>query len=266
MCKKFLAVLFVSVFLLAFSHRAHAFVEGHWNMDIVEKIKAKAKGVGTYKDIDYFSDNWYFSADRNFYIHGIHVGTWEIIGKKFYVYINEATMNAIFEENLVDNADFPSDTKVTIYVSQASGKQKKDGTIKAKYKFQATIEAYGVTGKLTIKGKATGIKISDNPSGGDLASQLVGVWSGDCDGRVQEIQYSDSMNIVESDEWGGNAAGTYTVTNDTLCMNITSTNAEGCAAPSTGQFCSRITISDAILSFYDFSPGSQDGTYTKQQQ
>ena len=164
--KKILTVLFVSIFFVAFSHQAQAYVEGVWSMDIVEKIKAKVKGVGKYKDTDYFSDNWEFHSDETFSIDGYEVGTWEIIGKKFYVDIDEAEMSDILEQNLIDNADFPLDTTVSIYVTQASGKQNKDGSIKAKYKFQAIVEADGFTGKLSVKGKATGIWISSSPTGG----------------------------------------------------------------------------------------------------
>jgi hypothetical protein len=165
--KKIVTVLFVSIFLMAFSLQAQAYVEGVWSMDIVEKIKAKVKGVGKYKDTDYFSDNWTFNSDKTFSIDGYEVGTWEIIGKKFYVYIDEAEISDILEQNLIDNADFPLDTTVSIYLAQASGKQNKDGSIKAKYKFQAIVEASGFTGKVSVKGKATGRWISSSPTEGD---------------------------------------------------------------------------------------------------
>ena len=165
--KKILTVLFVSIFLMAFAPQAQAYVEGLWSMDIVETIKAKVKGVGKYKDTDYFSDNWEFHSDNTFSIDGYEVGTWEVIGKKFYVYIDEAKISDILEQNLIDNADFPIDTTITIYAAQASGKKNKDGTIKAKYKFQAIVEAEGFTGKLNVKGKATGIWISSSHTGGD---------------------------------------------------------------------------------------------------
>lgn len=162
-----LTVVFVSVFLTAFIHQSHAYVEGEWSMNIVEKIKTKVKNVGIYRDTDYFCDNWRFAndVDRKFYIDGLHVGTWEIAGKYFYIYIDEATISNIFKNKLKDRG-FPDDTTVSIYTSQVSGKQKKDHSIKAKYKFQAIIETSGVEENLNVTGKVTGIKISNSTDDG----------------------------------------------------------------------------------------------------
>ena len=171
--KKILTAIFMSIFIIAFSHHAQAYIEDEWAMDIVEKIKAKVKGVGKYKDTDSFSDNWSFSSDNTFSIDGYKVGTWEIIGKKFYVYIDEETISDILEQKLIDNANFPLDTTVSIYDAQAFGKHKKDGSIKAKYKFKAIVEVSGFTGKLNVKGKATGIKISDNPENESNQSPVI---------------------------------------------------------------------------------------------
>jgi hypothetical protein len=166
MFKKILTILFVSIFLIVFSHQSQAEVAGEWCMNIVENIKAKAKGVGTYKNTDYFSDIWNFgnNADNYFYIDGHHVGTWEITGDNFFIHVDEATINDIFKNTLQDEG-FPEDTIVTIYKAQVSGKQKKDGSIGAKYNFQARIETSEITGKLNVKGKVTGIKISNSPDG-----------------------------------------------------------------------------------------------------
>jgi hypothetical protein len=162
--KKLLAVLIVSVFFIAFSHQAYAFVEGQWDMSVTEKINAKVKNVATAKYTDDFSDTWSFTTNNQFAVDGMTLGTWEIVKKKFVVYLDESLLGVILTNNLQDEG-FPSDTVVTITSTKASGTMKKDGSIKGTYKIVAVITTSGVTGKLTVNSKFAGIKISegDNP-------------------------------------------------------------------------------------------------------
>jgi hypothetical protein len=160
MCKKILTVLMVSVFLIAFSHQAHAFVEGEWDMTVIEKVSAKVKNVATAKYTDDTSDIWSFRPEGKFAINGITVGTWEIVGKKFFVYLDESLLGFILADNLQDEG-FPGDTIVTLTSTKASGTMKKDGSIKGTYKVVAVIATSGGTGKLTVNGKFTGIKTAD---------------------------------------------------------------------------------------------------------
>lgn len=160
MFKKLLVVLIASVFLIAFSHQALAFVQGEWNVNVIEKISAKVKKVAVTKYTDDFSDTWSFSADGQFAIDGMPLGTWGIVKKKFVVYLDAAVLNVILADNLQD-AGFPGDTAVTITATKASGTMKKDGSIKGTYKVVALVSTSGVTGKMTVNGKFAGIKISD---------------------------------------------------------------------------------------------------------
>jgi hypothetical protein len=162
MHKKLLAVLITSIFLIVFSHQAHAFVEGEWDMHVIEKVSAKAKNVATAKYTDDFSDTWSFTPEGQFAIDGMTLGTWDIVGKKFLVYLDESLLDVILANNLQD-AGFPSDTIVTITSTKASGTMKKDGSIKGTYKIVAVITTSGGTGKLTVNGKFTGVKIADDP-------------------------------------------------------------------------------------------------------
>lgn len=73
--KKLITILIASVFLIAFSHKVHAFVQGEWNMNVIENISAKVKKVATTKYTDDFSDTWSFSADGQFAIDGMPLGT-----------------------------------------------------------------------------------------------------------------------------------------------------------------------------------------------
>ncbi|MDQ7787727.1 MAG: hypothetical protein RDU01_08960 [Thermodesulfovibrionales bacterium] len=162
MYKKLLAVLITSVFLIAFSHQAQAFVEGEWDMYVIEKVSAKVKNVATAKYTDDFSDTWSFETDGQFTINGITLGTWGIVGNNFAVYLDESLVGVILANNLQD-AGFPGDTVVTITSTKASGTMKKDGSIKGTYKIVAVITTSAGTGKLTVNAKFTGIKIADNP-------------------------------------------------------------------------------------------------------
>jgi hypothetical protein len=158
--KKLITVLIASIFLIAFSHKAHAFVQGEWNMNVIEKISAKVKKVATTKYTDEFSDTWSFSADGQFAIDGMPLGTWGIIKKKFVVYIDASVLNIILANNLQD-AGFPGDTAVTITSTKASGTMTKAGAIKGTYKVVALVTTSGVTGKMTVNGNFSGTKISD---------------------------------------------------------------------------------------------------------
>jgi len=160
--KKILTVLIVFMFIIAFAHRAHAFVEGQWNMNVIEKISAKVKNVAAAKYTDEFSDIWSFSTDGQYAIDGMQLGTWAIDGKKFVVNLDESLLGFILATNLQDEG-FPNDTVVTITSILASGTMKKDGSLKGKYKITAVVTTSGVTGKLTVNGKFTGVKIPDNP-------------------------------------------------------------------------------------------------------
>jgi hypothetical protein len=161
MYKKLLAVLIVSVFLIAFSHQAYAFVEGQWDMSVTEKVSAKVKNVATAKYTDDTSDTWSFKTEGQFAINGITLGTWGIVGKKFAVYLDESLLGVILANNLQD-AGFPADTLLTITSTKASGTMKKNGSIKGTYKVVAVIATSGGTGKLTVNGNFTGIKITGN--------------------------------------------------------------------------------------------------------
>ena len=161
MFKKLLTVLIASMFFIAFSSQAHAFVQGEWNMSVIEKVSAKVKKVTATNYTDDFSDTWSFSADGQFAIDGMPLGTWGTVKKKFVVYLDASILNVILADNLQD-AGFPGDTAVTITSTKASGTIKKDGSIKGTYKVVALVTTSGVTGKMTVNGKFTGIKISDN--------------------------------------------------------------------------------------------------------
>lgn len=160
MLKKLITVLTASILLVAFSHKAHAFVQGEWNMNVIEKISAKVKKVATSKYTDDFSDTWSFSADGQFAIDGMPLGTWGIMKKKFVVYIDASVLNIILANNLQD-AGFPGDTAVTITSTKASGTITKAGSIKGTYKVVALVTTSGVTGKMTVNGNFSGTKISD---------------------------------------------------------------------------------------------------------
>ncbi len=162
MFKKLLTFLIASIFFIALSPQAQAFVQGEWDMSVIEKISAKVKNVTTTKYTDDFSDTWSFSPDGQFAIDGMQMGTWEIVGKKFVVYLDESILNVILANNLQVEG-FPSDTAVTISSIKAIGKMNKDGSLKGTYKFIAVVTTSGVTGKLTVNGKYTGVKIADIP-------------------------------------------------------------------------------------------------------
>jgi hypothetical protein len=160
--KKLLTVVMVSIFLIALSHQAHAFVEGEWDMHVIEKVSAKVKKIATAQYTDDFSDTWSFSTNGQFAVDGMPLGTWGIVKKKFVVYLDKSILNIIFANNLQD-AGFPIDTVVTVTSTKASGTLKKDGSITGTYKIVAVITTSGVTGKLTVNGKFAGAKIADNP-------------------------------------------------------------------------------------------------------
>jgi hypothetical protein len=162
-CKKLLTVVMASIFVIALSHKAHAFVEGEWNMHVIEKVSAKVKKIAAAQYTDDFSDTWSFSTNGQFAIDGIPLGTWVTVKKKFAVYLDESALNVIFANNLQD-AGFPIDTVVTIASTKASGSLKKDGSITGTYKIVAAVTTSGATGKLTVNGKFTGTKIADNPA------------------------------------------------------------------------------------------------------
>lgn len=162
MFKKILTVLIVFMFIIVFAHRTHAFVEGQWNMNVIEKISAKVKNVAAVQYTDEFSDIWSFNTDGQYAIDGMQLGTWAIDGKKFVVNLDESLLGFILATNLQDEG-FPNDTVVTITSILASGTMKKDGSLKGKYKITAVVTTSGGTGKLTVNGKFTGVKTADNP-------------------------------------------------------------------------------------------------------
>ena len=163
MYKKLLAVVLVSVFFIASAHQAHAFVQGEWNMSVIEKLSAKVNKIAAAKYTDDFSDTWSFSTDGHFAIDGMTFGTWSVTKKKFVVYIDKSVLNVILANNLQD-AGFPSDTVVNITSAKASGTLNKNGSIKGTYVIAAKISTSGKSGKLTVNAKFTGVKIADNPS------------------------------------------------------------------------------------------------------
>lgn len=162
MLKKILTFLLVSIICIAFSHQAYAFVEGEWDMSVIEKVSAKVNKIATAKYTDDFLDTWSFSTNGQFAIDGMPFGTWAVIKKKFVVYLDQSILNFILANNLKD-AGFPADIVVTITSTSASGTMKKDGSIKGTYKIAAKIATSGRTGKLTVNGIFAGVKIADNP-------------------------------------------------------------------------------------------------------
>ena len=126
------------------------------------------------------------------------------VGQLFCLVVISPDPNDILEQTLNNSPDFSTeDITVSIYAAQAFGMQKKDGSIKAKYKFQATIQASGYTGKLNVKGKATGIKISSSPTGGGGNGDGNGSGDGDTTYTISEyfpLGQGNTWTYVEEDE------------------------------------------------------------------
>jgi hypothetical protein len=70
------------------------------------------------------------------------------------------------------------------------------------------------------------------------------------------LSFKDTNDLYVIDFEGGNSFGTFTYNNNRLCMNITTTNGEGCSPPAVGEYCTEITINaDDMMTFIDFTPG-----------
>jgi ubiquitin len=164
MHKKLFVVVVVSIFFVALAHRVQASVEGDWDISNIEKVTAKVKKIAVARYTDDFSDTWTFSSENNqFAVDGVPFGTWDTVKNKFVVYVDGSVLNDMFTESLKEEG-FPDDTQVTITSTKASGQMKKDGTIKGTYKFAGVVTTSGITGKLTVNGKFTGVKIGDDDS------------------------------------------------------------------------------------------------------
>jgi hypothetical protein len=159
--KKILIIFMVSLFFIVFSQQAHAFVEGEWDMTIIEKVTATVKKIAAAKYTDNFSDTWSLSTNGQFAVDGLPLGTWYTVKKKFVVDLDESILSVILANNLQDEG-FPGDTIVTVTSAKGSGTMNKNGSIKGTYKIVGIISTSGKTGKLTVNGKFTGVKIADN--------------------------------------------------------------------------------------------------------
>jgi hypothetical protein len=159
--KKILTIFMVSLFFVGFSQQAQAFVEGEWDMSIIEKVSATVKKIATAKYTDNFSDTWSLSTNGQFAVDGLPLGTWYAVKKKFVVDLDESILSVILANNLQDEG-FPGDTIVTVTSAKGSGTMNKNGSIKGTYKIVGIIATSGKTGKLTVNGKFTGVKIADN--------------------------------------------------------------------------------------------------------
>jgi hypothetical protein len=128
----------VLVFLLAVSAPVRGeLAQTAWNVQGVAKIKVKIKGIGSESATESISDEFLFSQDRSFSMTDSD-GTWEVVGKKFYVHINEQDltneMQALMEEALAyENIDATM-SPLDITQNDFSGKENKNGTMKGKWK------------------------------------------------------------------------------------------------------------------------------------
>jgi hypothetical protein len=95
--------------------------------------------------------------------------------------------------------------------------------------------------------------------GSTVASSLdevIGLWVGECKDNTMTLSFKDTNDLYVIDFEGGNSFGTFTYNNNRLCMNITTTNGEGCSPPAVGEYCTEITINaDDMMTFIDFTPG-----------
>jgi hypothetical protein len=208
MLKKILTVLIVSIICIAFYHPAYAFVEGEWDMSVIEKVSATVKKIATAKYTDHFSDTWSLSTNGQFAVDGLPLGTWYTVKKKFIVDLDKSTLSVMLADNL-QGEGFPGDTIVTVTSAKGSGTKNKNGSIKGTYKIIGIIATSGKTGKISINGKFTGVKIADNPSDDGTTftiSEYMPLGQGDTwtyreednDSTVKTISGTEKINGVDA--------------------------------------------------------------------
>ena len=111
---------------------------------------------------------------------------------------------------------------------------------------------------------ACGDDSSNSNNVNPLSTQIIGEWLGECQGGNQTLRFNSSMTWLESDDAGGTASGTFSINEENLTLEVTLTDGEGCAPPALGTVASDISISNNVLTFIDFNPGTGDQTYVKQ--
>jgi len=155
--KKIVIVAVILLFSIGCAGVAWSAVEGEWGVSGKMSMKLKIKGAGKSKDRDYVVDSFSFSPNGDFEMSDM-AGSWEETKKGYSVDLDLTPMEELYEEIMSDELG------VDVYVTDTEaifiGKEKKNNTIKGKFKFVMTfyITVYDLVGTVKMKWKYKGIR------------------------------------------------------------------------------------------------------------
>jgi hypothetical protein len=108
-----------------------------WNMEVTEKLKVRIKHHSETVPNSY-SERWTLYADGQFDTENYVYGMWKHKGKKYIVFLDpEDIRNEIWD--IMDNISFDEVTDVIVTKSSFTWIEKKDRSIKGKYRAYASI-------------------------------------------------------------------------------------------------------------------------------
>lgn len=131
-------------------------VTNEWNVNITEKVKIKIKGQKPETDMSNYVEKWTLFNDGSFQKDDKLYGTWKQKGLKFAVSLDPEDIGDVIKDI------FPEDvTAVVVTKISFTGTEKKDGTIKGKYKVYAGVHFHDENGNdkvgtITIEQNFTG--------------------------------------------------------------------------------------------------------------
>jgi len=120
-------------------------VANEWNVNITEKVKIKIKGQKPETDMSNPAEKWTLFDDGSFQKDDGIYGTWRQKGLKFAVSLDPEDIGDVIK------GIFPEDvTEVLVTKISFTGSEKKDGTIKGKYKVYAGVHFHDENGNVKV--------------------------------------------------------------------------------------------------------------------
>ncbi len=109
-------------------------VTKEWDVNITEKVKIKIKGQKTEIDMSDYTEKWTLFDDGSFRTDNELYGIWKQKGSKFAFLLDPEDIGELIADDFLEDV-----TSVIVPKIIFIGKEKKDGTIKGKYKAYAGV-------------------------------------------------------------------------------------------------------------------------------
>ena len=126
-------------------------------MYVTEKIKVSIQGYTTKTSVTDYSEKWTFYSNGLFKTENYMYGTWKQRGKTFSISLYPEYVSKYLGIRLGDVLSYSDIADPAAKIMSFTAKENKKGKIKGRYKTGASFGYEGVSGKITIENKFTGM-------------------------------------------------------------------------------------------------------------